>query len=239
MVVIPAQTKFLMGSAKNEAERSPDDQVQQPQVIGRTFAIAVKSVTGDQFRRSPKGHDYVSPLAPKGDCPVIAVTWYMAAEYCNWLSVMEGLERCYEPNKDGEYQAGMKLVPDYLNRTGYRLATQAEWECACRAGAKTSRYYGESIDLLGKYAWYVGNSGHRPWPVASLKPNDWGLFDVHGNVWTWCQDDSANGTDSEFRPIRGGSFVDAPAEVRAACRVLTVPMRESPYVGLRPTRTFR
>ena len=72
--------------------------------------------------------------------------------------------------------------------TGYRLPTEAEMEYATRAGALTSRYFGETDELLAKYAWYVKNGKERSWPVGSLKPNDLGLFDVQGNVYTWCQE---------------------------------------------------
>ena len=75
-----------------------------------------------------------------------------------------------------------------MSLTGYRLPTEAEMEYATRAGALTSRYYGETEELLPKYAWYNKNSQERTWPVGSLKPNDLGLFDVQGNVYTWCQE---------------------------------------------------
>src|SRR5262249_23780706 len=126
----------------------------------------------------------------------------------------------------GQYAAGMKLAPDYLKRKGYRLPTEAEWEYACRAGAVTRWYYGESEELLGKYAWHVGNSDKHSWPVGHLKPNDFGFFDMHGNVWVWCQkrygfyprvkvgkviddkEDSLIVDDSKAWVTRGGSFPD-------------------------------
>ncbi len=76
------------------------------------------------------------------------------------------------------------MKENYLSLTGYRLPTEAEMEYACRAGAVTSRYYGETEELLAKYGWYLQNSKERTWPVGSKKPNDLGLFDMHGNVYT-------------------------------------------------------
>ncbi|HKA08201.1 MAG TPA: formylglycine-generating enzyme family protein, partial [Gemmataceae bacterium] len=129
--------------------------------------------------------------ASKPDCPIIGVTWYEAAEYCNWLSKQEGIPEsqwCYLPNPHGKYAEGMKLAPDYLQRRGYRLPTEAEWEYCCRAGTSTARYYGRSEELLPKYAWSLRNAKEHAWPVGSLKPNDFGLFDMHGNAWSWCSD---------------------------------------------------
>jgi formylglycine-generating enzyme required for sulfatase activity len=213
--------------------------LQQRHRIGHHFAIAAKSVTEEQFQRFLKSRDRkVLRRQSKPDCPVAMLTWYVAAEYCNWLSDQEGLERCYDPNDEGKFEAGMKPVPNCLNRTGYRLPTEEEWECACRAGAVTSRYYGESVELLRKYGWYVENSGSRSWDVATLKPNDWGLFDMHGNVWNWCHDeDDASKTEKRF--LHGGSYVDAAQDVRAARRHKSDSGYLSPYIGLRPARTLR
>ena len=89
------------------------------------------------------------------------MSWYDAAAYCNWLSEQEGIPKlqwCYEPNKDGNYAEGMKMASDYLKRLGYRLPSEAEWEYACRADADTGFSFGESVELVGKYAWFVVNS---------------------------------------------------------------------------------
>ena len=99
------------------------------------------------------------------------------------MSEQEGIVKeqwCYEPNEKGEYGPGMKAKDKYLELSGYRLPTEAEWEYACRAGTVTSRYYGLTDTLLAKYAWYEANGQNRTWPVGSLKPNDFGLFDMHG-----------------------------------------------------------
>src|SRR5207248_6294887 len=125
---------------------------------------------------------------PEPSCPIGGVDWYEAAAYCNWLSKEEGIDKdqwCYEMNPMGQVT---KLKEDYLSLTGYRLPTEAEMEYATRAGAMTSRYYGETEDLLAEYAWYNENSGDMTWPVGRKKPNDLGLFDMQGNVWCWCQE---------------------------------------------------
>jgi formylglycine-generating enzyme required for sulfatase activity len=116
------------------------------------------------------------------------MNWYEAAAYCDWLSEEEGLPKCYLPNQSGSYGEGMTIPADFLKRTGYRLPTEAEWEYACRSGTITSRYYGFSTDLLGKHAWYRGNSQEHAHPGGSLLPNELGLFDMLGNVWEWVQD---------------------------------------------------
>jgi serine/threonine protein kinase/formylglycine-generating enzyme required for sulfatase activity len=199
--VLPGPVAFQMGSPLSEAYRSREEVLHQQQ-IGRTFAVATTDVTVEQFKRWLKTFNHSEMYrCPEPDCPVLGVTWYMAALYCIWLSNKEGLPRdqwCYLPNKNGQFAEGMQLAPDYLQRTGYRLLTEAEWEYACRAGAVTSRYYGESQELLEKYAWYVKNSAQRTWPVGLLKPNDFGLFDMQGQVDVWCQDEH-----KDYGPLQG------------------------------------
>jgi formylglycine-generating enzyme required for sulfatase activity len=269
MVVIPGPVEFLMGSPPTEEGRAGFES-QHKRRIGRTFALAAKPVTVREFRRFLKenkleawfeGSGQAAPLmkrySPDEHGPIILVDWYTAAAYCNWLSQQEGIPEpqwCYQTNPQGQVTA---LKAKYLSLQGYRLPTEAEWEYACRAGAVTSRYYGETEELLPRYGWYVKNAGERTRPVGSKKPNDLGLFDLHGNVYTWCQESihgdypaSKNGEGIEdkegelsveptmIRVLRGGSFTYQASNVRCANRNRNVPTNRANSVGFRPARTF-
>jgi formylglycine-generating enzyme required for sulfatase activity len=143
------------------------------------------------------------------------ITWHDAAEYCNWLNEKEGIPEdqwCYRRSKDGRFD----LVPEYEKRTGYRLPSEPEWEFACRAGAHTPWHFGEAdTELVGHYACWRGN-GHvngrdQPLQVGSLKPNDFGLFDMHGNLSDLCIESitpqmKLYANDIET-PFRGGSYL--------------------------------
>ena len=260
LAVIEGPIEFSMGSPVSEPDRNS---VETPhrQPINRRFAIATKEVTVEQYQRFLKENPKIARLeidrySPEPTGPMNRMTWYEAAAYCNWLSQQEGLATCYQPNDEGEFAEGMKIVPDALKQPGYRLPTEAEWEYACRAGAVTSRYYGRSVELLEKYAWYSQNSQDRAWPCGQLLPNELGLFDMLGNVYEWCHEryylypeGEGNTTTDDMkillsikeqnpRLLRGGSFRDQPAFVRSADRYWLVPSYRSHRLGFRPSRTY-
>ena len=257
-IILNADKPFRMGSPNEEPKRRNDEFAHQ-QRIGRKFAIACKIVTKAQFRHFQQANPYVlgkldtEEYSRTDDSPQVGLDWYDGPLYCNWLSKNEGIPKeqwCYEPNAQGKYAEGMKPTADYLQRNGYRLPTEAEWEYACRAGSQTSRYYGLSVKLLPKYAWFLDNSDQRAWPVGMKKPNDYGLFDMLGNVWQFCDniyeiypalEDSGTKTavrDDASRVLRGGSFHDITSNVRSASRLCYWPTYRVSHNGLRPARTF-
>ncbi|MBI3650149.1 MAG: SUMF1/EgtB/PvdO family nonheme iron enzyme [Acidobacteria bacterium] len=236
MTPIPAGN-FMMGSPVAEAGRG-DDEGPQHQVTIPAFWMATMEVTWDEYDRfafyqqleSPASTNananaqataadaVTQPTPPyadesfgygKGRQPVISITHHAAMEYCRWLSQKTG-----------------KL---------YRLPTEAEWEYACRAGAKSAYSFGDDAKKLADYAWFTDNADGAPHPVGKKKPNAWGLYDMHGNVAEWCLDSYAKDFYSTLKAnsvapvllptehrypnsVRGGSWDDDAPRLRSAAR---------------------
>jgi serine/threonine protein kinase/formylglycine-generating enzyme required for sulfatase activity len=266
--LIPGPVEFRMGSPASELDREPIE-TQHLRRIGRSFALATQHVTARQFREFLAAHpevghsDSLPKYLPEPECPINRVSWYEAAMYCRWLSEVEGIpedQMCYPPveeiRKCRQDKSPLRLPADHLSRTGYRLPTGAEWEYACRAGALTSRPYGSADGLLNSYAWHIMNSRRRTWPVGMKKPNDWGLFDMLGNLWQWCQEgnvpyppqqggrpveDTEDGqavSDNSPRITRGASFDNPPVDLRSGHRGAGYPMVTVNAYGMRVARTF-
>jgi serine/threonine protein kinase/formylglycine-generating enzyme required for sulfatase activity len=241
--VIDGPVEFLMGG---KTERTEPKKV----TLSHRFAVATHEVTVAQFQTFRSDHQHLGQGVPKPDCSVNMVTWYDAVAYCNWLSEEEGIHKdqwCYEKNDKGEYAEGMKIPADYLERTGYRLPTEQEWEFVCRANSMSTYGFGEPVELLTSYGWYVKNAESQMWPVGTKLPNGLGMFDMHGNAFEWCHSlifvqsrsaDVAVVKDAEHRVLRGGSFVNNSSFVRSATRGYNRPTDWLITSGFRPSRTL-
>lgn len=232
---------FLMGSPESEQGRKPDEGPQVKATVD-PFWMGKFEVTWDEYlpfqvtpidrykdgaKKTPNPADepvdiVSSPTAPyvemsfgmgQDGFPAISMTEHAALKYCQWLSAQTG--------------------------HFYRLPTEAEWEYACRAGTTTAYSFGDDINQLAEYGWYFDNSmegfsDNQYQKVGSLKPNPWGLYDMHGNVMEWVLDQyeaqgyaklGAEANNPWAKPVtlwgrtaRGGSWNDDPADLRSAAR---------------------
>jgi serine/threonine protein kinase len=154
--------------------------------------VSDSEITVELFRRFDQNVSYSLEISPQESCPVNAVSYYDAAAFCNWLGSREGLpeeEACYRSaGMDNEYHhIAFQPAVSHRNRAGFRLPTSDEFAVFCAAGTSTRRYHGDSDSLFSRYAWTLMNSDGRAHPVASLLPNDLGLFDTLGSISEWCE----------------------------------------------------
>jgi len=173
-----------------------------------------------------------NPSSFKGDnLPVETVSWFDAVNYCNKISEIDGLTKCYS------IMDSINVICNW-DANGWRLPTEAEWEFACKAGTTTDYYNGNLINYkispldtaLDKIGWYGGNSGYTTHPVGLKQPNSYGLYDMSGNVYEWCWDwfesdyknsleiDPKGASSGAYHSLRSGSWYDNAKECRSSCR---------------------
>ncbi|QDV91080.1 Serine/threonine-protein kinase pkn1 [Phycisphaerae bacterium RAS2] len=219
LVLIPAG-EFMMGSPDDEEDRDSDEGPQHRVRISKPFYMGKYEVTQAQWQAIMGSN----PSRFKGDgtLPVDSVSWEDCQAFCKKLSSRSGKE--------------------------VRLPSEAEWEYACRAGTTTRFCFGDSDSSLGSYAWYDENSDNKTHSVGGKRANAWGLHDMHGNVWEWCEDthhDNYTGAPTDGRAwttggkqtsrvLRGGSWVIGDRWVlRSAFRSRNTPDFRNFFNGLR------
>ena len=240
-VWIPAG-RFLMGSPENEAGRDNDEGPQHEVVFKEGFWMGKYPVTQAEWQ-TIMGNN---PSQFKGARrPVECVSWDDCQEFLKKLNDTHPLPLPRGEQRGIPLSGGAGVGSPLLggNRVGspllggagggllFRLPSEAEWEYACRAGTQTAYSFGDDPAQLGDYAWYSENSGGETHPVGQLKPNAFGLCDMHGNVWEWCADawhENYDGAptdgsawerrDADWRVLRGGSYYNNAKFLRCAVR---------------------
>jgi formylglycine-generating enzyme required for sulfatase activity len=217
---------FTMGSPSSELGRF-DDETSHEVTITQDYFLGVHEVTVEQFRKvMQQDAEHHLQTKMKGALPLQPVghiSWELATEFCRRLSELPE-----------EKQAGRV----------YRLPTEAEWEYACRAGSTTAYAYGENKLSLGDNAWFIENCVGSSHPVGQKRPNAWGLYDMHGNMWECCSDwygeyphgtvtDPQGPPEGTKRVYRGGAWDTTAAFCRSSARRQTLPFMGGTSEGLR------
>ncbi|MBF0115157.1 MAG: formylglycine-generating enzyme family protein [Magnetococcales bacterium] len=215
-ILIPAG-RFLMGTPF-AADVNGDEMPQHEVTISRPFYLGRYEVTQAEWEAVMRDN----PSAFKGmDRPVDSVSWE-------------------------EVQAFIDKLNERAGAVVYRLPSEAEWEYAARAGSTTGRYWGDDGAEMERHAWYADNSGKRSHPVGQLRPNAWGLYDMLGNVWEWCQDwyspksyaaeeriDPQGPSEGGGRVLRGGGWNGYASHIRSAYRFELNPAHRRRNLGVR------
>lgn len=231
-VEVPAG-EFRMGALEDEAGFKPYEGPAHLRIIEKPFAACVREVTVGEYAAfvSETGAaplQNIAEFSPDQMHPAIALTWSEAGLFCEWLT-------------------------DYVNKGGtsahlrFTLPTEVEWEYCARAGTLSAYSFGSDIGLLEKFAWYEANSNFKAHPAGILRPNQFGLFNIHGNCWEWCEDiytlydgtkaqpfdARAVSTREPLRTLRGGCWNLHWRYSRSACRNWHAPTNRNYYTGMR------
>jgi formylglycine-generating enzyme required for sulfatase activity len=212
---------FTMGSSNGDNTEQPPHDVK----IAQSFYLQTTEVTQGQWKKV-MGYNLSGFYKCGDDCPEEGVSWEDAQRFIEKLNQLEKTK-------------------------AYRLPSEAEWEYACRTRTTTEYSFGDDASKLGEYAWHSNNSKNTTHRVATRQPNSWGLYDMHGNVWEWVEDDwhvnyneaptdgrawidSPRGT---YRVIRGGGWNYGARDCRSAARFSVRPGFLSGDVGFRLSRS--
>jgi len=261
LAIVRGPTESWVGSTLDTAPSRDPDELRRKRRVGRTFAIAQLEVTAGQFQKfwqqRPKLREFYgypedyygepgSPLA------VERVNWFVAADFCNWLSEQESIPEdqwCFP--RDVDRVNGITITSDYFERTGYRLLSETEWEQAARNTTLTNWHFGSDGDRLKDFAWWLDNSDERIHPPGLRRPNSLGLFDIYGNAMEWMVSGQVFDEDLvedilihprvdplSSRILRGGGYSDFRGYVRSAYRESYTADAGGIELGIRIGRTM-
>lgn len=234
LVYIPAGS-FFMGSPDSEKGHNEDESPRHAVIISRGFWMGKYEVTQAQWGVIMGKN----PALLKAKKPLV---WRIGMNNVPHITAKD------LPVEKVSWNEVQKFICKLNSITGqtFRLPTEAEWEYACRAGSKTAYYFGNNRKELSRYAWYNGNTSAETHPVGWKKPNGWGLYDMEGNVWEWCQDwydenyyqyspatDPAGPSSGHARVFRGGSWFSSEDRCRSAFRYGYDPRLRYANLGFR------
>jgi formylglycine-generating enzyme required for sulfatase activity/serine/threonine protein kinase len=246
-VLIPAG-EFMMGD-ETIGDAKPEHKVR----ITKPFYLGKYEVTQAQYEKV--GHSNPSKFKSP-DLPVEQVSWDDAKSFCNLLTKLCGagsvrLLSAGAGATGAPARGPAGETPAAPAKLLFRLPTEAEWEYACRAGTITAYYTGEGEGALKEAGWYKGNAGGKTHPVGQKKPNAWGLYDMHGNVWESVEDrygdkyyaaspgiDPPGSATGNECVLRGGSWHNAPGDCRSAFRIRSFPGNRNNDLGFRGRLDF-
>ncbi|MEA2041566.1 MAG: SUMF1/EgtB/PvdO family nonheme iron enzyme [Bacteroidota bacterium] len=231
---------FIMGSgASNNQDEKPLHTVNL-----KSFFMSKYEITNAQYIRFCK---VTGKKEPEGKPlqAVINISWENSVQFCNWLSLVEGLENAYDITRDSS-----KFSVDYNREAnGYRLPTEAEWEYAARGGIKSKYSAYSGGNNHNEVSWNKNNSGNRQHEVGQKQPNELGIYDLTGNVREWCWDyyepnyysnseeNSPTGPESGVeRVVRGGHYMCRTVELRILRRSRAVSSDDEGLAGIRLVR---
>ncbi len=224
--------------------------------LAKGISIEMVNLPGGEFTMGSELYNDEKPLHKVRVSP-FAIGKY-AVTQAQWKAAMGKNPSRFKGDDLPVENVSWNDVAEFLKKVdnGFHLPTEAEWEYAARAGTETEYCFGDDEKLLGEYAWFSDNSGSKTHPVGEKKPNQFGLYDMHGNVWEWCSDwygrdyyaecqqqgvvtDPPGPSSGSYRVIRGGGWDDNAVGCRSALRGNDAPDDHDDILGFRLVRIGR